>query len=163
MNIIRKLLAAAAVLAVVLSAAAIGEGAASASTSPSTSPVVYAANNDGWHGYVKPGHFYFGNGGSPIINSLRWKPWGSGSAWATGKLWIIKSNCYPLYKCPYYSRWAGVYLSTVRTHNGVRYYARMAVEFFVAGKARWDVGWFGANPYGGTLPVWRFPEVWPYL
>ena len=59
------------------------------------------------------------------------------------------------------SRWAGVYLSTVRTHNGVKYYARMAVEFFVSGKARWVPGWF--RTHGGTVPYWQFPAVFPYL
>jgi hypothetical protein len=37
----------------------------------------------------------------------------------------------------------------------------MAVEFFVSGKARWVAGWFGI--YGGTVPYWRFPAVFPYL
>ena len=36
-----------------------------------------------------------------------------------------------------------------------------AVEFFVSGKARWVTGWFGT--YGGTMPYWQFPAVFPYL
>lgn len=43
----------------------------------------------------------------------------------------------------------------------LKYHARMAVEFFVPGKARWVVGWFGIN--GGTVPYWQFPAVFPYL
>jgi hypothetical protein len=39
--------------------------------------------------------------------------------------------------------------------------ARMAAEFFVSGKARWVVGWFGIR--GGTVPYWQFPAVFPYL
>ena len=53
------------------------------------------------------------------------------------------------------------YLSTVRTHNGVKYYARMAVKFFFSGKACWVVGWFGIR--GGTVSYWQFRAVFPYL
>ena len=157
MKIIRKLLAAAAILGIAFSVAATAEGAASASTVP----VVYAAHIDSWHGYVKPGSFGFGNGGAPFITQLKWKSWGSGSAWGTGKLWTQKPGCSPSYKCAYSSRWVGLYLSTVRTHGSVKYYARMAVEFFVSGKARWVPGWFGIH--GGTAPYWQFPAVFPYL
>ncbi len=52
--------------------------------------------------------------------------------------------------------WAGVYLNTVRWHHGARYYARMAVRFWYAGKWRWDVGWFRSG-------YWVFPLVFPYL
>jgi hypothetical protein len=73
----------------------------------STVPVVYAANANGWHAYVKPGHLYFGNGGAPYIAQLHWSTWNGTSAWATGKLWAQKPRCSPSYKCRYYSRWAG--------------------------------------------------------
>jgi hypothetical protein len=105
--------------------------------------------------------FFFGNGGAPYFTALQWKSWNSGSAWGTGKLWTQKPGCSPSYKCTFSSRWVGVDLSTVRTHNGVRYYARMAVEFFVSGKAHWVTGWFGIH--GGTVPDWQFPAVFPYL
>jgi len=156
-KIIRKLLAGATILGMAFSAAAIGEGTADASTVP----VVYAAHNNGWHAYVKPGYFYFGNGAAPYFTGLHWTSWNSASAWATGRLWTQKPGCSPSYKCPYYSRWVGVYLNTVRWHNGVRYYARMAVKFRYAGKFRWDVGWFGYHK--GTMPWWLFPAVFPYL
>ena len=61
MRITRKLLAGAAILGMAFSVAATAEGAAGASTVP----VMYAAHLDGWHGYVKPGTIYFGNGGAP--------------------------------------------------------------------------------------------------
>ena len=96
-------------------------------------------------------------------SNLTWKSWGSGSAWGTGKLWTQKPGCSPSYKCAYYSRWAGVYLSTVRWHNGVRYYARMAIEFFVSGKARWVVGWYPHYNCPGCSAFWGFPLVWPYF
>jgi hypothetical protein len=108
------------------------------------------------HASVKPGHFYFGNGGAPYITGLRWSSWNGTGAWATGKLWTQKPGCSPSYKCRYYSRWAGVYLNTVRWHNGARYYARMAVRFWYAGKWRWDAGRFRSG-------YWVFPLVFPYF
>ena len=154
-----RLLAGAVLLGTLLAGAVFAEGPASASSAP----VVYAARNDGWqHGSIRPGTYIFGNGGAPFFTALRWKSWGPGSAWGTGRLWIQKPGCSAAsYKCPYSSRWAGVYLSTVRTHGGVRYYARMAVEFFVSGQARWVTGWFATH--GGTMPYWGFPAVFPYL
>jgi hypothetical protein len=122
----------------------------------STVPVVYAADANGWHASVKPGHLYFGNGGAPYITRLRWSSWNGAHARATGKLWTHKPGCSPSYKCPYYSRWAEVYLNTVRSHDTTRYYARMAVKFWYAGKWRWDIGWFRSG-------YWVFPPVFPYL
>jgi len=77
MKILRKLLAGAAILGMAFSGAAIGEGTADASTAP----VAYAAHNNGWHAYVKPGDFYFGNGGAPYFTGLDWTSWTSASAW----------------------------------------------------------------------------------
>jgi hypothetical protein len=151
--------AGAALVLAALAGSASGAGAASAATTP----VVYAAHLDGWHGYVKPGSFYFGNGGAPYFTNLTWKSWGSKSAWGTGKLWTQKPGCAPSYKCPFYSRWVGVYLNTVRAHGSARYYARMAIEFFVSGKARWVVGWYPHYNCSGCAAFWGFPLVWPYF
>ena len=74
--------AAAALALAALAGSAAGAGAASAATTP----VVYAAHLDPWHGYVRPGYFIFGNGGAPELSNLHWTSWGSRSAWATGKL-----------------------------------------------------------------------------
>jgi hypothetical protein len=52
----RALLAVGVLAGLLLSGAVIGAGTASASTTP----VVYAAHVNGWHGYVKPGSFYPG-------------------------------------------------------------------------------------------------------
>jgi hypothetical protein len=52
----RRLLAGAVLAGTVFSGAVFGGGAGA-----STAPVVYAAHNDGWHAYTKPGSFYFGN------------------------------------------------------------------------------------------------------
>ena len=85
----------------------------------------------------------------------------AGSAWGTGKLWLMKPNCTPSYKCPYSTHWVGVYLSTVRSHNGTSYYARIAVEFQYAGAWRWSVGWLGYAAPGATSPMWLFPATPP--
>ena len=149
----KKALAGAAILGMASSGVAIGGGAASASTVP----VVFAANADGWYAYVRPAAIYFGQGGAPVLGRLHWSSWNGTGAWATGKLSAQKPACpFPRYKCPYYSRWAGVYLNTIRSHNGIRYFARMAVKFWYGGKWRWDVGWFRNG-------FWTFPVVFPYL
>jgi hypothetical protein len=152
MNIIRKLLAGAAILGMALAGAA----AVTVTASASTVPVVYAADTNAWHASVEPGRFFFGQGGAPYLTQLHWTSWNGTSAWATGKLWIQQPGCTPSYKCPYYSRWAGIYLNTIRWHNGTRYYARMAARFYYGGKWHWDTGWI-VNGY------WIFPPVYPYL
>jgi hypothetical protein len=154
-----------AVTAVALALAALaGSAAGAGAASAATTPVVYAAHLDPWHGYVKPSTFYFGNGGAPELSNLTWKSWGSGSAWGTGKLWTIKPGCHPVSSCRYYSRWVGVYLNTARLHGTTRYYARMAIEFFVSGKARWQVGWYPHYNCSGCPAFWgSFPNAWPYF
>lgn len=159
MKTIRRILAAAAVIAAVLASTAAFQGTASASTVP----VVYNTGADGWVAQVRPSAIYFGQGGSPILSGLTWHSWGQGSAWATGKLWTQVPGCTPSYKCAYHSRWAGVYLSVVRLHNGHRYFARMAVRYFASGRAHWDTGWFPRYYCSGCTAVWQFPTVWPYL
>ena len=126
-KIARRLLAGGVLVGLMLSAAVIGEGTANASTTP----VVYAAHANGWHGYVKPGSFYFGNGGAPFITNLTWKSWGSKSAWGTGKIWTQKAGCSPSYKCSFSSRWVGISLTTIKKHGTRPYYDRMAVEMRV--------------------------------
>ena len=104
------------------------------------------------------------DGGAPELSNLTWKSWGSGSAWGTGKLWTIKPGCHPVSSCRYYSRWVGVYLNTVRPHGSARYYDRMAIEFFVSGKARWQVGWYPHYSCSGCSAFWgSFPNAWPYF
>jgi hypothetical protein len=149
----RKILARAAVLAMTLAGPVVAAGAAGAGTVP----VVYAAHNDGgWAAYVKPRGFFFGNGGAPFFAQLRWSSWNGTSAWSEGKLSTQERGCAPSYKCSRTTQWVGVYLSTVRTHGGTRYYDRMAVEFWRGGKRHWVTGWF-RNGY------WVFPQAWPYL
>ena len=152
LKIAKKILTTAAILGMAFSGSVIEAAAANASTTP----VVYAANNNGWDAHMKPGNFYFGNGGAPFFTNLRWTSWNGTSAWATGKMWTETPGCSPSYKCMYYSRWVGVYLNMIRWHNGIRYYARMAVEFRQAGRWHWDTGWL----QGG---YWVFPLTWPYL
>jgi len=153
-------MAAVALALAALAGSAAGPGAASAATTP----VVYAAHLDPWHGYVKPSAFYFGHGGAPELSNLHWTSWGSKSAWATGKLWTIAPGCHPAASCKYTTRWVGVYLNTARLHGSARYYARMAIEFFVSGKAHWQVGWYPHYNCSDCTAFWgSFPNAWPYF
>jgi hypothetical protein len=68
------------------------------------------------------------------------------------------------FQCPYSTRWVGVYMSTVRTHSGHMYFAKMSVRFQYAGKWRWDVGRLSYAVSGATAPMWLFPPAsTPYL
>src|SRR2546423_4541848 len=98
----RRLATALAALTLALAALA---GSAAGAASAATTPVVYAAHLDPWHGYVRPGQLYFGNGGAPYFTALQWKSWGSGSAWGTGRLWNQNPGCHPSDKCACHSRW----------------------------------------------------------
>jgi hypothetical protein len=155
MKIGKKILAGAAVLGMTLTGAAIGEETASASTVP----VMYgSAAALPWHGYVKPGNFYFGQGVAPELRNLNWTSWNGTSAQGTGKLWTVKPGCVPpTYKCAFNTRYVQVTLTTVHSRNGTRYYAHMAVRFYYGGKWRSVVGWLGSNGF------WTFPLVFPYL
>lgn len=155
MNIIRKLLAGAAILGMALAGAAAVTGTASASTVP----VVYgSAAALPWHGYVKPGNFFFGEGVAPEFRNLNWTSWNGTSAQATGRLWTVKPGCVPpTYKCAFNTRYVQVTLTTVHSRNGIRYYAHMAVRFYYGGKWHVVTGRLGSNGY------WIFPLVYPYL
>ncbi len=62
------------------------------------------------------------------------------------------------------TRWVGVCLNTVRLYGSSRYYARMAIEFFVSGKARWQAGWYPHYNCPGCTAFWgSFPNAWPYF
>jgi hypothetical protein len=154
MNIIRKLLAGAAILGTALAGVVAVTGTASASTVP----VVYAASSNAWQASVKPGHFYFGQGVAPEFRNLNWTSWNGASAQATGTLWTVKPGCVPpAYKCAFNTRYVQVTLSTVHSRNGIRYYAHMAVRFYYGGKWHVVTGWLGSSGY------WIFPPVYPYL
>ena len=152
-KIVRRLLAGGVLAGLLLSGAVVAEGSASAATTP----VLYSANNLPWSASRHPLSFVFGNGGSPYFTNLTWKSWGSGSTWGTGKVWTQKAGCSPSYKCAYTSRWVGVYLSVVKTHNGTRYYSKMSVELSVSGKLRWESGTYQSGWWG------HFPNVWPWF
>jgi hypothetical protein len=160
-KIIKRFLAGAAILGVALTAAVVP--VASTAASAGTTPVMYAAHLDGWHGYVKPSYVLFGNGGAPYLTNLTWTSWKGTSAWGTGKMWTQKPGCTPSYKCAYYARWVGVSMTNIWWHGSQRYYARMAVEFYNAGAWRWDVGWLKYPFAGATVPFWVFPATFPYL
>ena len=93
-----------------------------------TRPVVFNYA-EGWHhGRVEPHAIYIGNGGAPFVKRLAWSHWNSTSAYAAGIMERQYGSCTrvkPSYQCPYHRFGAGVALSRVETHNGVRYFSRM--------------------------------------
>ncbi len=118
-------------LALVLTPVVLAGGVALAGTtsaSATTTPVVYASGSGGWtHPSVKPAWIYVGQGGSPMAHTWQWTTWAKTPgpyAWTKGTLWT--DNCIPncaLGKESYHPM--TVTLSTVKAHNGVRYYSRM--------------------------------------
>jgi hypothetical protein len=141
-----------AALAILLSA-----GAASAAPGKPV-PAVYA-NDDGWRmPSVRPAAIYFGNGGAPFLRGLNWQHWGTGTAFAEGRLWTQVPGCTkPSYQCPYGHRWASVRLHGVKTRDGVRYFAGMDVRFFTGGHAEVRHLVFGSRGF------WNGPARWPWL
>jgi hypothetical protein len=102
--------------------------AGAASAVAATRPVVFNYA-EGWqHGRVEPRVIYIGNGGAPYLTRLVWSHWNGTSAYASGILNRQYASCLsvkPAYKCPEHRFAAGVTLSRVETHGGVRYFSRM--------------------------------------
>jgi hypothetical protein len=150
-------------IAVIISV--VGLLVAIAATASAAVPVTKVANlNAGWADMsVKPSSIYFGVGGSPFFSHLKWHYWHNGvSAYASGRLNEQVPGCEtPIYKCPYMSEPATVYLHTVKDHNGLHYFQHMIVKFMPYGGELRLVGTF--KIWGGTEPLWGFPLVWPYL
>ena len=126
-----------------------GTGLAATTADASVRPVVSADVGQWARPSIKPPVIYVGQGGSPIAGQLHWTHW-TATAWASGKLWIIKPGCYPLSSCPYSSRWTAVSLSRPEPHGSKLYYTRMNWRFYQAG--RWVV-WHWALRNG----FWKRP------
>jgi hypothetical protein len=126
-------------------------------------PTKVQAQPTGWAGMsVKPRVIQFGQGGKPFMTNLTWSWWHTSNAWASGKLWTIKPNCFPLSNCTYNSWKATVYLYTVKVHGSLHYFYNMAVRFYRNGAWHRQVGAFKIRP-GARVPSWVFPNAWPYF
>jgi hypothetical protein len=123
----------------VLSAAAavsVVTGVSATSASASALPVV-SANVTGWHGSVRPGHIFIGQGGSPFVRSLTWTHWGPWNAESHGRLIRQIPGCTrPSYLCPVSNRYVEVTLSRPILHSGVKFFTRMQWVFHNASGLR---------------------------
>jgi hypothetical protein len=125
-----KTFIAAGVLAASIGAPAALMPTAASAASAATTPVVYASGTPGWGNHsVRPSRILIGMGGAPWAHIGQWSTWDKGEplphATANGTLWV--DNCVP--NCAQgkeSDHHLVVTLSVVRTHNGVRYYSRMA-------------------------------------
>lgn len=114
--------------------------------------VTYVANCDvaGYLAY-KPDYWSAGcTGGSPRIQPIRWRTWGSGLAIATGTA-QLRGPCgdQPCYKADMYRAEGKLRLSRPRTCTSdagatLRYFSR----------ARWSIRYRKGNPFG-EKPGWR--------
>ena len=110
----------------------------------------------GWSGMVqRPRVIYVGMGGAPIARRLAWRHWGSRTAWASGKLDIYWPQPGPI------SGWhpatypVTVRLQDIQTHNGQRYYRKMAYIYLNRrGVAKSLQFRFSVQP-GGSAPSWN--------
>jgi hypothetical protein len=120
-------------------------------------PTKVQAQPTGWVGMsVKPRNIQFGQGGKPFMTNLTWAWWHTSNAWASGKLWTIKPNCFPLSNCTYNSWKAAVYLYTVKVHGSLHYFYNMAVRFYRRRMA--PAGGHVQDPAGCEGAVLGLPE-----
>ena len=97
--------------------------------SAATTPVIYNYDS-GWHNAdVRPAWVIVGQGGAPVVHTGHWSTWDKGepNPHATSAGTLLVDNCVP--DCAQgktSSHKLVVTLSVVKTHNGVRYYSRMA-------------------------------------
>jgi hypothetical protein len=137
---------------------------AAPAASAATTVRVYS-NNQGFAGStVRPANMYFGNGGADFITNLHWSYWDGSHAWASGRVWVLKSfTCHPIANCPYASHYITVYLTVVRVHGTTRYFDDMTVKFWHNGAWHRQTGVFKIPTGGATVPSWVFPNSWPFL
>jgi hypothetical protein len=107
----------------------------------------------GWHkGQVRADAIALSCFGSVVLKVARWKYWtgiSARSAQATLGVDLCRPNCatgkfrtYP----------ATVVLYRARSHDGVRYYSRLRVQYRHDGARRYTYRW--ARYPGATIPVW---------
>ena len=149
-----------ALLASAVAAVAVVLMAGPAATAPT--PVVYA-NGSGWHDASRrPADFYFFGGNGPYIRKLSWQYWGPhGNAYGQGRLETQTAGCTPSYLCLYHGRWVSMLLRDVRTHDGRKYFAKMAIRFHRHGRWHHQHLTFKRVP-PATAPAWQGPDKWPW-
>lgn len=121
---VKKLAALAATVAI--TAVTLAAGATAASAGAGGPLPVVSANVNGYHGTVRPHHIYIGQGGAPLVRSLRWTHWSQYTAHAAGRLIQQIPGCTkPSYQCPVSSRYVSVKLSRPVAVGGREFFSRM--------------------------------------
>ena len=153
------IIAAAAVTGALAACGATGQSvhpAAARQPSAAVAQVRVQSDVTGWSGMVqRPGVIYVGMGGAPIARRLAWRHWGNRTTWASGKLDICWPQPGPI------SGWhpatypVTVRLQDIQTHNGQRYYRKMAYIYLNRrGIAKSLQFRFSVQP-GGSAPSWN--------
>jgi hypothetical protein len=126
-----------------------------AAASAAPLPLAYGFDGStGWqHGDVRPHAIYFGTGGNLLVRGLAWSGWTQQAATASGVRWA--DGCTPNCAAGTYSRMpATLVLSDVRIHDGVRYFARLAMRWSSGGKMEQEVFRWSPALVSGAPPFW---------
>ncbi len=159
------LIAAAALAAGLAACSAPGQNAHPAAARPSRVagvPVRVQPDVTGWSGMVqRPPVIYVGMGGAPVARGLVWRQWGSGQAWASGKLDIYWPQPGPISGWHPTSYPVTVRLRDIEAHNGQPSYREMTYSYVNRRGATKVLRFtFSVQP-GGSAPSWNPPTVRP--
>jgi hypothetical protein len=107
----------------------------------------------GWHrGQVKASTVALSCFGSVVVKVASWKYW-SGISARSGAATLGVDNCKPNCGNGKFTKYAAtVVLYRARSHDGVRYYSRLRVQYRHRGLRSYTYRW--ARYPGATIPVW---------
>lgn len=107
----------------------------------------------GWHkGRVKAKTVALSCFGSVVVKVPSWKYW-SGISARSAAATLAVDDCKPNCGTGKFTKYAAtVVLYRPRSHNGVRYYSRLRIQYRHNGPRRYTYRW--AKYPGATIPVW---------
>jgi hypothetical protein len=116
-------------------------------------PIPVAYDCLGWHrGQVKASTVALSCFGSVVVKIASWKYW-SGISARSGAATLGVDNCRPNCGDGKFTKYAAtVVLYRARSHDGVRYYSRLRVQYRHQGPRSYTYRW--ARYPGATIPVW---------
>jgi hypothetical protein len=116
-------------------------------------PIPVAYDCLGWHrGQVKASTVALSCFGSVVVKVASWKYW-SGISARSGAATLGVDNCKPNCGNGKFTKYAAtVVLYRARSHDGVRYYSRLRVQYRHHGLRSYTYRW--ARYPGATIPVW---------
>jgi hypothetical protein len=116
-------------------------------------PIPVAYDCQGWRrGQVKASTVALSCFGSVVVKVASWKYW-SGISARSGSATLGVDNCKPNCGDGKFTKYAAtVVLYRVRSHDGVRYYSRLRVQYRHHGPRSYTYRW--ARYPGATIPVW---------